>query len=57
MTDLDVWIMAAGAALIAYGILTRHRHWLTRVLLILFGLVVFIIGMIFYSDRDHHPWR
>ena len=57
MTDLDVWIMAAGAALIAYGILTRHRHWLTRGLVILFGLVAFIIGMIFYSDRDHHPWR
>jgi hypothetical protein len=57
MTDLDMWIMAAGAAMIAYGILTRHRHWLARVLLILFGLVVFVIGMIFYNDQDHHSCR
>jgi len=51
MTDLDVWIMAAGAALIAYGILTRHRHWLTR------GLVMLFVGMILYNDKDHHSCR
>jgi hypothetical protein len=53
MTDLDVWVMAAGAALIVYGIITTRHHWLTRGLMILFGLVVFIIGVIFHSDEDH----
>ena len=56
MTDLDVWIMAAGAAMIVWGIITG-RHWLFRVLIILFGLVVLFIGMIFYSDKDHHRCR
>jgi hypothetical protein len=54
MTDLDVWIMAAGAAMIVWGIITGHGHWLSRIVAILFGAVLLFIGMILYSDKDHH---
>jgi hypothetical protein len=58
MTDLDVWIMAAGAAMIVYGIITSRGHWLVRGLVILFGAVMLFIGMILHSDKeDHHRCR
>jgi hypothetical protein len=55
VSNLDVWIMAAGLALIVWAIITGHGHWLWRIVAFLLGAVLLVIGIIFHNDRD--DWR